>query len=184
MKSFRSYEGDVERRNKNKNMGGLFKNKSMNSCFAFISWNNVSRKNDHGWSHETTSSWSWSPAVSMSSRTTSFKSLKSKRKRKERERESNNYCVHTNPSTPRKSVDTNHNNNNHHSPLSKNLNNVSSFRRIMYSSSSGTLKPPPIERDLECTLEELCFGCKKNVTFTRYHHLPTRFSGFVLFSIP
>ncbi|KAJ1388131.1 HSP40/DnaJ peptide-binding [Sesbania bispinosa] len=38
---------------------------------------------------------------------------------------------------------------------------------IMYSNSSGMLKPPPIERKLECTLEELCYGCKKKVKITR-----------------
>lgn len=38
---------------------------------------------------------------------------------------------------------------------------------IMYSSSSGMLKPPPIEKKLECTLEELCYGCKKKVKITR-----------------
>jgi len=38
---------------------------------------------------------------------------------------------------------------------------------IMYSNSSGMLKPPPIERKLECTLEDLCFGCKKKIKITR-----------------
>ncbi|RDX70046.1 DnaJ-like subfamily B member 13, partial [Mucuna pruriens] len=38
---------------------------------------------------------------------------------------------------------------------------------IMYSNSFGMLKPPPIEKTLECTLEDLCFGCKKNVMITR-----------------
>ncbi|XP_057440102.1 dnaJ protein homolog ANJ1-like [Lotus japonicus] len=38
---------------------------------------------------------------------------------------------------------------------------------IMYSNSSGRLKPPPIEKKLECTLEELCYGCKKNIKITR-----------------
>ncbi|URE09084.1 hypothetical protein MUK42_10824 [Musa troglodytarum] len=28
-------------------------------------------------------------------------------------------------------------------------------------------KPPPVERKLECTLEELCRGCKKEIKFTR-----------------
>uniref|UniRef100_A0A1D1YEH1 DnaJ subfamily B member 4 n=1 Tax=Anthurium amnicola TaxID=1678845 RepID=A0A1D1YEH1_9ARAE len=28
-------------------------------------------------------------------------------------------------------------------------------------------KPPPVERKLECTLEELCRGCKKEIRFTR-----------------
>lgn len=38
---------------------------------------------------------------------------------------------------------------------------------IMYSNSSGMLKPPPIEKRLECTLEDLCYGCKKKIMITR-----------------
>ncbi|CAJ1974239.1 unnamed protein product [Sphenostylis stenocarpa] len=38
---------------------------------------------------------------------------------------------------------------------------------IMYSNSSGMLKPPPIEKKLECTLEDLCYGCKKKIMITR-----------------
>ncbi|CAK8567367.1 unnamed protein product [Lathyrus sativus] len=38
---------------------------------------------------------------------------------------------------------------------------------IMYSNSSGMLKPPPIEKTLECTLEELCYGCTKKIMITR-----------------
>ncbi|XP_059629974.1 protein psi1-like [Cornus florida] len=38
---------------------------------------------------------------------------------------------------------------------------------IMYSNSSGLLKPPAIEHTLECTLEELCFGCTKKIKITR-----------------
>ncbi|KAI4307254.1 hypothetical protein L6164_030460 [Bauhinia variegata] len=38
---------------------------------------------------------------------------------------------------------------------------------IMFSNSSGMLKPPPILKKLECTLEELCYGCKKNINITR-----------------
>ncbi|PWZ32292.1 DnaJ subfamily B member 13 [Zea mays] len=34
-------------------------------------------------------------------------------------------------------------------------------------SSSIVRKAPPLERKLECTLEELCRGCKKEVSFTR-----------------
>ncbi|KAL2339769.1 hypothetical protein Fmac_007709 [Flemingia macrophylla] len=51
------------------------------------------------------------------------------------------------------------------------LNSRNASRRgnnvIMYSNSSGMLKPPPIEKKLECTLEELCYGCKKNIMITR-----------------
>ncbi|KAL6215000.1 hypothetical protein ACLB2K_014432 [Fragaria x ananassa] len=38
---------------------------------------------------------------------------------------------------------------------------------IMFSNSSGMLKPPAIEKQLECTLEELCFGCNKKMKVTR-----------------
>ncbi|EHA8587339.1 dnaJ protein [Cocos nucifera] len=34
-------------------------------------------------------------------------------------------------------------------------------------SRSSRRKPPPVEYKLECTLEELCRGCKKEVNFTR-----------------
>ncbi|XWS25116.1 hypothetical protein CRYUN_Cryun27aG0043000 [Craigia yunnanensis] len=38
---------------------------------------------------------------------------------------------------------------------------------IMFSNSTGMMKPPPIERQLECTLEELCYGCMKKIKITR-----------------
>ncbi|KAI4366601.1 hypothetical protein MLD38_022461 [Melastoma candidum] len=38
---------------------------------------------------------------------------------------------------------------------------------IMFSNSQGMMKPGPIEQDLECTLEELCFGCTKKIKVTR-----------------
>ncbi|XVF39299.1 hypothetical protein PTKIN_Ptkin01aG0023600 [Pterospermum kingtungense] len=38
---------------------------------------------------------------------------------------------------------------------------------IMFSNSNGMVKPPPIEKQLECTLEELCYGCTKKVKITR-----------------
>ncbi|CAJ2667758.1 unnamed protein product [Trifolium pratense] len=38
---------------------------------------------------------------------------------------------------------------------------------IMYSNSSGMLKPPPIEKNIECTLEELCYGCTKKIMIRR-----------------
>ncbi|KAK8552289.1 hypothetical protein V6N13_120701 [Hibiscus sabdariffa] len=37
----------------------------------------------------------------------------------------------------------------------------------MYSNLTLMVKPPPIERNLECTLEELCYGCMKKVKITR-----------------
>ncbi|XVF64538.1 hypothetical protein PTKIN_Ptkin09bG0176700 [Pterospermum kingtungense] len=38
---------------------------------------------------------------------------------------------------------------------------------IMFSHSTRMMKPPPIERQLECTLEELCYGCMKKIKITR-----------------
>lgn len=39
---------------------------------------------------------------------------------------------------------------------------------IMFSNSTGTkMKPPAIEKKLECTLEELCYGCTKKIKITR-----------------
>jgi hypothetical protein len=37
----------------------------------------------------------------------------------------------------------------------------------MFSNSMGKMKPPAIERPLECTLEELCYGCMKKIEITR-----------------
>ncbi|KAG8378248.1 hypothetical protein BUALT_Bualt08G0117900 [Buddleja alternifolia] len=39
--------------------------------------------------------------------------------------------------------------------------------RIVYSNSHGIIKPPAMEQQLDCTLEELCFGCVKKVKITR-----------------
>ncbi|KAF7816841.1 protein psi1-like [Senna tora] len=38
---------------------------------------------------------------------------------------------------------------------------------IMFSNSRGMQKPPPIEKRLECTLEELCYGCQKKIKIIR-----------------
>ncbi|KAJ7959156.1 dnaJ-like subfamily B member 13-like [Quillaja saponaria] len=50
--------------------------------------------------------------------------------------------------------------------LSKNASRRSSTP-IMFSNSSGLLKPPAVERRLECKLEELCYGCTKKIKITR-----------------
>ncbi|XP_071723022.1 uncharacterized protein [Rutidosis leptorrhynchoides] len=51
----------------------------------------------------------------------------------------------------------------HSGPLSRNPS-----RTIFFSNSTGMiLKPPAIEGTLECTLEELCYGCKKRIKITR-----------------
>ncbi|KAL2513153.1 HSP40/DnaJ peptide-binding protein [Abeliophyllum distichum] len=51
------------------------------------------------------------------------------------------------------------------------LSRISSRRKgstpIMYSNSNGLIKPPSIEQQLECTLEELCFGCIKKIKIIR-----------------
>ncbi|XP_047313434.1 dnaJ homolog subfamily B member 4-like [Impatiens glandulifera] len=38
---------------------------------------------------------------------------------------------------------------------------------IMFSSSNGLLKPLAMEKTLECSLEELCFGCVKKISVSR-----------------
>ncbi|KAF8377049.1 hypothetical protein HHK36_030421 [Tetracentron sinense] len=38
---------------------------------------------------------------------------------------------------------------------------------IMYSDSTVRRKSPPIEKTLECTLEEVCHGCLKKIKITR-----------------
>uniref|UniRef100_A0A251UR76 Uncharacterized protein n=1 Tax=Helianthus annuus TaxID=4232 RepID=A0A251UR76_HELAN len=38
---------------------------------------------------------------------------------------------------------------------------------IIYSNANGLQKPPDMVKRLECTLEELCFGCIKRVNITR-----------------
>ncbi|CAN0892350.1 DnaJ homolog subfamily B member 13, partial [Linum grandiflorum] len=43
-----------------------------------------------------------------------------------------------------------------------------STAQIMFSNSTGRrVKPPPVQKNLECTLEELFFGCTKKVKVTR-----------------
>ncbi|XP_038899191.1 dnaJ homolog subfamily B member 4-like [Benincasa hispida] len=53
------------------------------------------------------------------------------------------------------------------SPLLSKSGSRMSTTPIMFSNSSGLLKPAPIEKQLECTLEELCFGCMKKIKVTR-----------------
>ncbi|KAK6132346.1 hypothetical protein DH2020_033906 [Rehmannia glutinosa] len=38
---------------------------------------------------------------------------------------------------------------------------------ILYTNSNGLMKPPAMEQQLDCTLEELCFGCVKKIKITR-----------------
>ncbi|KAG5016095.1 hypothetical protein JHK82_021770 [Glycine max] len=38
---------------------------------------------------------------------------------------------------------------------------------IIFSQTTTRRKPPQVERTLYCTLENLCFGCKKNIKVTR-----------------
>ncbi|KAL2538489.1 uncharacterized protein Fot_19880 [Forsythia ovata] len=57
------------------------------------------------------------------------------------------------------------------SAVGASLSRISSRRKgstpIMYSNSNGLIKPPSIEQQLECTLEELCFGCIKKIKIIR-----------------
>jgi DnaJ-class molecular chaperone len=45
--------------------------------------------------------------------------------------------------------------------------NVGAQRSVPSFSRSILRKPPPLEKKLECTLEELATGCKKEFKFTR-----------------
>lgn len=45
--------------------------------------------------------------------------------------------------------------------------NVTKSGPIMFSNSSGMLKPPPSEEQLECTLDELYHGCVKRIKVSR-----------------
>ncbi|PIM99873.1 hypothetical protein CDL12_27629 [Handroanthus impetiginosus] len=38
---------------------------------------------------------------------------------------------------------------------------------ILYSNSNGLMKPPAMEKQLDCTLDELCFGCIKKIKIAR-----------------
>ncbi|KGN54553.1 uncharacterized protein LOC101218142 [Cucumis sativus] len=53
------------------------------------------------------------------------------------------------------------------SPLLSKSGSKRSTTPIMFSNSSGVLKAAAIEKQLECTLEELCFGCIKKIKVTR-----------------
>ncbi|GAV71950.1 DnaJ_C domain-containing protein [Cephalotus follicularis] len=53
-----------------------------------------------------------------------------------------------------------------HESLSRNASRRSTTP-IFFSNSTGMVKPPPIEKKLECTLEELRYGCLKKINFTR-----------------
>lgn len=64
------------------------------------------------------------------------------------------------------------------SPLLSKSGSKRSTTPIMFSNSSGVLKAAAIEKQLECTLEELCFGCIKKIKVTRDLLL---INGFVLF---
>lgn len=39
--------------------------------------------------------------------------------------------------------------------------------KTVYFNSNGVLKLPAMEQTLECTLEEICFGCMKKIKITR-----------------
>ncbi|KAK4375101.1 hypothetical protein RND71_005778 [Anisodus tanguticus] len=51
-------------------------------------------------------------------------------------------------------------------PVSDNPSRIAS-KPIIFSQSTSRRKPQPIEKKMECTLEELCSGCVKKVMITR-----------------
>ncbi|KAL3572820.1 hypothetical protein D5086_026724 [Populus alba] len=63
----------------------------------------------------------------------------------------------------RRSTDSHHGSS---ASLSRNASR-NSTSNIMFSNSTGKMKPPAIERPLECTLDELCYGCMKKIKITR-----------------
>ena len=56
---------------------------------------------------------------------------------------------------------------------------------IMFSNSSGLLRPPPIEQKLECSLEDLFHGCVKHIKVSRNLYTLTGyvFLTFMLFYV-
>ncbi|KAJ4837755.1 hypothetical protein Tsubulata_024407 [Turnera subulata] len=55
-----------------------------------------------------------------------------------------------------------------HPSLSRSSSRMAGSTPIMFSNSTGQkVKPPAIRKDLNCTLEELCYGCMKKVKVTR-----------------
>lgn len=53
------------------------------------------------------------------------------------------------------------------SPLSRSMSRRSTTTPIMFSYSNAQPQLPPIEKKLECTLEELFLGCVKSINITR-----------------
>ncbi|XP_031374491.1 protein psi1-like [Punica granatum] len=51
--------------------------------------------------------------------------------------------------------------------MSRNSSRRSSTPIMFSNSTEMMMKPPPIEKRLECTLEELCYGCMKKIKVTR-----------------
>ncbi|KAF9690220.1 hypothetical protein SADUNF_Sadunf01G0172900 [Salix dunnii] len=51
--------------------------------------------------------------------------------------------------------------------LQTSLSRLSPRSPIIFSQSTHLRKPPPIEKKLECTLEELCYGCVKQIMISR-----------------
>ncbi|GMY05168.1 dnaj like subfamily b member 13 [Fagus crenata] len=53
------------------------------------------------------------------------------------------------------------------SSLSRNMSKRSTTTPIIFSRSTALTKPPPVEKKLKCTLEELLEGCVKMINITR-----------------
>lgn len=51
--------------------------------------------------------------------------------------------------------------------LQTSMSRLSPRSPIIFSQSTNLRKPPPIEKKLECTLEELCYGCVKQIMISR-----------------
>ncbi|XP_065880400.1 uncharacterized protein [Euphorbia lathyris] len=55
----------------------------------------------------------------------------------------------------------------HHAYLRNASSRKGTATPIMFSNSTGLIKPAPLHKSLDCTLEELSFGCTKKIKVTR-----------------
>lgn len=55
----------------------------------------------------------------------------------------------------------------HSGPILRGMSRISGSPAIVYSRSNGLLKLLMVEESLDCSLEELCFGCVKNISVLR-----------------
>ncbi|XP_042506888.1 uncharacterized protein LOC122083227 [Macadamia integrifolia] len=69
-------------------------------------------------------------------------------------------------------------------PLSRCISRRSSTTPIMFSYSTARTKPPPVEKQLECTLEELLKGCTKKIKIKKDVITNTGYVIFIFLFLP